>query len=82
MNTCSIFSSSAKKQEALDTLLEVVKYYFFQNKAIFLKNIFLPSAIIKWHNLDHILRNPSSFNIYRDMKAIRPNCFLIVLILK
>ena len=55
---------------------------FFKIRLNFFKNIFLPSAIIKWHNLDHILRNPSTFNIYRNMKSIRPNCFLIVLILK
>ena len=48
---------------------------FFKTRHSFLKNSFFPSTIIAWNNLDHNIRNSSSFNIFRKciLKFIRPS---------
>ena len=47
----------------------------FKTRHSFLKNSFFPSTIIEWNNLDHNIRNSSSFNIFRRsiLKFIRPS---------
>ena len=46
---------------------------FFKTRHTFFKNAFFPSTIIGWNKLDHIIRNSSSFNIFRKsiLKFIR-----------
>ena len=48
---------------------------FFKTRHYFFKNSFFPSTIIEWNNLDHNIRNSSSFNIFRRsiLKFIRPS---------
>ena len=48
---------------------------FFKTRHSFFKNSFFPSTIIEWNNLDHNIRNSSSFNIFRRsiLKFIRPS---------
>ena len=47
---------------------------FFKTHS-FLKNSFFPSTVIEWNDLDHNIRNSSSFNIFRRsiLKFIRPS---------
>ena len=48
---------------------------FFKTRHSFFKNSFFPSTIIEWNNLDHNIRNSSSFNIFRRsiLKFFRPS---------
>ena len=48
---------------------------FFKTRHYFFTNSFFPSTIIEWNNLDHNIRNSSSFNIFRRsiLKFIRPS---------
>ena len=48
---------------------------FFKTRHSFFKNSFFPSTISEWNNLDHNIRNSSSFNIFRRsiLKFIRPS---------
>ena len=48
---------------------------FFKTRHSFFKNSFFPSTIIEWNNLDHNIRNSSSFNNFKRsiLKFIRPS---------
>ena len=48
---------------------------FFKTRHSFFKNSFFPTTIIEWNNLDHNIRNSSSFNIFRRiiLRFIRPS---------
>ena len=77
-STVSIFiiSSNQSLQEALVYVTRNIHNIpFIKTRHTFFKNSFFPSTIIEWNNLDHNIRNSSSFNVFRNsiLKFIRPS---------
>ena len=50
---------------------------FFKRRHNFFKKIFFLSAIMQWNNLDLVIRNSTSLNIFRNsiLKFIRPSTY-------